>query len=55
MSAAKMNDSMQTIQNLNLLKTEDAEKLLQLDKIEIIKYYESLIDKCHEALLAKRD
>lgn len=50
-----MDDSMQTVANLKLLKTEDAEKLLLLDKKDIIKYYEGLLDKCHEVIINKRD
>ncbi|CDW79238.1 UNKNOWN [Stylonychia lemnae] len=43
-----LNESSHTIQNLKLLKSEDTEKLLKMDKIDIIKYYEGLLDKCHE-------
>lgn len=50
-----LEDSMQTSYNLKLLKSEDAEKLLQMDKQDIIAYYEGLLDKCHQVILKKRD
>lgn len=49
------DDSLQTIENLRLLREEDADKLLEMDKSDIIKYYEALLDKCHNALLKKRE
>ena len=50
-----LEDSMQTSYNLKLLKSEDAEKLLQMDKQDIIAYYEGLLDKCNQVILKKRD
>lgn len=46
---------MDTVKNLNLLKSEDADKIMKLDKQEIIQYYEGLLNKCHELILHKRD
>jgi len=50
-----LNESTQTLKNLKLLKSDDIEKLMQMDKSEIIKYYEGLLDKCHEVIIKKRD
>ena len=40
------DDSLLTLKNLRVNKTEDAESLMQMDKGEIIVYYEQLLDKC---------
>lgn len=41
--------------NLRVNKQEDTERILEMNKEEIINYYELLLDKCQEALLKKRD
>ena len=41
-----MDDSLLTIQNLRVNKAEDADKLMLMDKQDIIAYYEQLLDKC---------
>jgi isocitrate dehydrogenase len=48
-------DSLHTTENLKLLREEDAEKVTLMEKPELIKYYEGLLDKCHTALLKKRE
>jgi hypothetical protein len=45
-----LDDSLQTVHNLNLLRSEDAEKLKLMDKKDIITYYEGILDKCHEVI-----
>jgi hypothetical protein len=44
-----------TIQNLRIFRTDDNEKLLMMDKSEIIKYYEDLLDKCHDVINSKKE
>ncbi len=46
---------MDTIKNLKLLKSEDTESLMKLEKQGIIEYYEGLLNKCHEVIMNKRD
>jgi hypothetical protein len=41
------DDSINTIGKLRIIKTEDADKIMQMDKHDIMKYYEDMIDKCH--------
>lgn len=35
---------------MRMLKTEDFDKLMQMDKEDIIKYYEDMLDKSHEVI-----
>jgi hypothetical protein len=44
-----------TLQNLRIFRTDDNEKLLMMDKFEIIKYYEDLLDKCHDVINSKKE
>ncbi len=38
-----------------IVKTEDAEKLMVMNKEEMIKYYEEIIDKCHGCIYYQKD
>jgi hypothetical protein len=49
------DESMNTINNLKVVRALDIDKLMLMEKENIIKYYESIIDKCHDVIMAKRD
>ena len=51
----QLDETQQTVSGLKLLKTDDADKIIQLDKADIIKYYEGILDKCHEVINQKRE
>ena len=44
------DESLNTVHNLRVVKTEDVDKLMLMDKSDLIKYYEGLIDKCHDVI-----
>jgi hypothetical protein len=46
---------MNTVDNLRIVKTEDAHILMKMSKEELIKYYENVIDECHNVIFEKRD
>lgn len=48
------NDSMNTIKNLRINREEDLEKVKLMDKEDVIKYYEEVLDRCHEVINKKR-
>lgn len=51
----EVDESLTTVKNLRIIKTEDVDKIIEMDKEEIIKYYEGIIDKCHSVIFQKRD